>query len=108
VDFFFLDELPEYDLSLLVPQKMNLAEIPAVLQQARAILIASDFTHDALDTAFREAANLLGLKPGQMFQPVRVAVCGKLVAPPLFETLEILGRETVLKRLETALKRLVG
>ncbi len=49
---------------------------------------------------------MLGLKPGQMFQPIRVAVCGKMVAPPLFETLEILGKATVLKRLEQALERL--
>jgi glutamyl-tRNA synthetase len=41
-----------------------------------------------------------------MFQPIRVAVCGKIVAPPLFETLVILGRETVLKRIDGALERL--
>jgi glutamyl-tRNA synthetase len=38
-----------------------------------------------------------------MFQPIRVAVCGRKNAPPLFETLEVLGRETVLSRLEFAL-----
>jgi glutamyl-tRNA synthetase len=41
-----------------------------------------------------------------MLQPIRVAVCGKLVAPPLFETLAILGRERVLKRVDRALERL--
>jgi glutamyl-tRNA synthetase len=37
-----------------------------------------------------------------MFQPIRVAVCGRKDAPPLFETLEVLGRETALKRIDHA------
>ena len=41
-----------------------------------------------------------------MFQPIRVAVCGRKNAPPLFETLEVLGRETCLKRIEQAIQML--
>jgi glutamyl-tRNA synthetase len=37
-----------------------------------------------------------------MFQPIRVAVCGRKNAPPLFETLEVLGREVCLKRIAAA------
>jgi glutamyl-tRNA synthetase len=44
----------------------------------------------------------LKIKAGQMFQPIRVAVCGRKNAPPLFETLEVLGRDTSLKRIEVA------
>ena len=106
VDFFFVDELPPYELNLLVPQKMSLADVPSILQTARNILAETDFSHEALDNALREGAKTLGLKPGQMFQPIRVAICGKMVAPPLFETLEILGKETVLKRIDRALERL--
>lgn len=106
VDFFFVDELPPYDLNLLVPKKMTLADVPNILQAARRVLAGSDFTHETLDAILREAANSLGLKPGEMFQPIRVAVCGKMVAPPLFETLEILGRERVLQRVDRALERL--
>lgn len=106
VDFFFVDELPDYDLNLLVPQKMSLAEIPNLLQRARTILAQTDFSHDALDQALRAEAQSLGVKPGQMFQPIRVAVCGKMVAPPLFETLAILGRERALQRIDRALARL--
>lgn len=105
VDFFFVDALPPYDLNLLVPKKMTLADVPNILQTARRVLAGSDFTHEALDANLREAANNLGLKPGEMFQPIRVAVCGKIVAPPLFETLAILGREKVLQRIDRALER---
>lgn len=106
VDFFFVDELPSYDFSQLVPKKMSLEDIPAILQKAREILAETEFTHDALDSALREGAQAMELKAGQMFQPIRVAVCGKKVAPPLFDTLEILGREKVLNRLEQTLSKL--
>jgi len=46
------------------------------------------------------------VKTGQMFQPMRVAVCGRKVAPPLFETLVVLGREACLKRIDRALQML--
>lgn len=106
VDFFFVDQLPDYDLNLLIPQKMSLADVPKILQAARAILAQTDFSHDALDQALRAEAQTLGIKPGQMFQPIRVAVCGKMVAPPLFETLAILGREKTLQRVDRVLARL--
>jgi glutamyl-tRNA synthetase len=41
-----------------------------------------------------------------MFQPIRVAVCGRKNAPPLFETLEVLGKETALRRIEQAVGKL--
>lgn len=106
VDFIFVDQLPEFDLNLLVPKKMTLADVPAILRQARAILAGAEFSHDALDVALREGAEAAGLKAGQMFQPIRVAVCGKMVAPPLFDTLEVLGKEKTLRRLDETLARL--
>ncbi len=60
------------------------------------------FDHQSLYEKFKARAAELGLKPGFFFQPVRLAVCGKPVAPPLFETLEILGRETSIARVTSA------
>jgi glutamyl-tRNA synthetase len=45
----------------------------------------------------------LGLKPKTAFGPVRVAVTGRRVSPPLFESLELLGRERTLRRLHSVL-----
>lgn len=101
-DFFFLDQLPEYDPAELIPQKGDVAMVRKVLDKATEVLAATEFKHDALDGALREAAQQLGIKPGQMFQPVRVAVCGRKNAPPLFETLEVLGRKKALERIEQA------
>jgi glutamyl-tRNA synthetase len=105
-DFFLVDELPPYDSSELIPQKGDAAMAQKVLQKAREVLANVEFKHDPLDHALRAAAPELGVKAGQMFQPIRVAVCGRKNAPPLFETLEVLGRETALVRIEQAIRKL--
>ena len=105
-DFFFAAELPPYDINELIPQKGDLAMAKKALQGAKEVLASVEFSHDALDAALRAGAQSLGLKPGQMFQPIRVAVCGRKVAPPLFETLAVLGRETSLHRIGRAIELL--
>jgi glutamyl-tRNA synthetase len=105
-DFFFVDDLPPYDPAELIPQKGDAAMALRVLKQAREILPTVEFTHDALEQALRAAAGVLGVKAGQMFQPIRVAVCGRKNAPPLFETMVVLGKETCLKRIEQATQKL--
>ena len=102
-DFFFAEELPPYDPAELIPQKGDAATAVAVLEKARAVLAEAEFTHDALDAALRAGAASLKVKTGQMFQPVRVAVCGRKIAPPLFETLVVLGRDTCLERIGQAI-----
>ncbi len=105
-DFFFVDQLPPYDPTELIPQKGDAAMAKKALERAQAVLPNVEFKHDPLDQALRAAAQELGLKAGQMFQPIRVAVCGRKNAPPLFETLEVLGKETTLRRVEQALGKL--
>jgi glutamyl-tRNA synthetase len=104
-DFFFVDQLPPYDPAELVPQKGDAAMALKALKRAREVLAATEFKHDALDAALRAAAQELGLKAGQMFQPIRVAVCGRKNAPPLFETLEVLGKVKTLARIEQAIEK---
>jgi glutamyl-tRNA synthetase len=105
-DFFFVDQLPPYDPAELIPQKGDTAIAQKVLTRARDVLAKVEFKHDPLDHALRAAAQELGVKAGQMFQPIRVAVCGRKNAPPLFETLEVLGQETTLQRIEQALQKI--
>src|SRR5215831_12396682 len=102
-DFFFVDQLPPYDSAELIPQKGDAAMAKRVLEKASAVLPNVEFKHDPLDQALRAAAQELGVKGGQMFQPIRVAVCGRKNAPGLFETLAVLGRETCLKRIDNAI-----
>jgi glutamyl-tRNA synthetase len=101
-DFFFVKELAPYDPAELIPQKSDAAMAHRVLETALKILPTTAFDHDSLDKALREAAASLGLKAGPMFQPIRVAVCGRKNAPPLFETMVVLGREVCLERIAKA------
>ena len=105
-DFFFVDQLPPYDPAELIPQKGDAAMALKVLTRAREVLAETEFKHDPLDQAVRAVAQEMGLKAGQMFQPIRVAVCGRKNAPPLFETLQVLGRETTLARIDRAMEKL--
>ena len=105
-DFFFVEELPPFDPAELIPQKGDTAMALTVLRRAEEVLAGAGFTHAGLESALRAAAAELHIKAGQMFQPIRVAVCGRKNAPPLFETLAVLGRETCLKRIAEAIARL--
>jgi glutamyl-tRNA synthetase len=107
-DFFFAAELPPYDPAELVPKKGDAAMALRVLEAAPGVLASAEFTHDGLEAALRGAAGTLGVKAGQMFEPIRVAVCGRKTAPPLFGTLEVLGRETCLDRIQRAIELLRG
>ena len=59
----------------------------------------TDAIHESLKSALVEG---LGLKPKFAFGPVRVAITGRRISPPLFESMEILGREVSLARLNSA------
>ena len=106
-DFFFVDQLPPYDPAELIPPKKgeltgDAALARRVLEHAAQVLAETPFDHDSLEHAMRAAASSLGLKAGPMFQPIRVAVCGRKNAPPLFATMAVLGRELCLKRIRQA------
>src|SRR5205807_741962 len=103
-DFFFVDKLAPYDPAELIPQKGDRALALAVLERAREILGHTEFRHDALDASLRAGAESLKIKAGQMFQPIRVAICGRKNAPPLFETLEVIGQPGTLTRIDEAIK----
>jgi glutamyl-tRNA synthetase len=105
-DFFFVKELPPYDNADLIPQKGDLAQAATVLEKAREVLASVNFNRQSLEESLRAAAQSIGMKAGPFFSPIRVAVTGKKNAPPLFETLEVLGRETTLARIEQAIQKI--
>ena len=81
---------------------------PQVLAAARTALAdLDDFTAEPIETALREAiVDGLEIKPRLAFGPVRVAVSGRQVSPPLFESLEILGKDAALSRIDALAARL--
>jgi glutamyl-tRNA synthetase len=105
-DFFFTARL-DYDPQLLIGKKTTAGESLAALTRARETLARLPaFDEETLEPALRALAEEMGLKASQLFGLIRVAATGKQVAPPLFGTLAILGREKVLQRLDRALEML--
>jgi glutamyl-tRNA synthetase len=76
--------------------------VPMLTAAEEALTSLEPFETAAIEAALREAADRLELKPRQAFQPIRVAVTGSKVSPGLFESIELLGRETTLSRLRAA------
>jgi glutamyl-tRNA synthetase len=108
LDFFFQPEI-ECNAGLLIGNKMNAPESLAALRQARDRLAAlPDFDLGPIETTLRDLADEQGLKIGSLLGIIRVAVTGKKVAPPLFETLVILGREQALARIDRGLATLAA
>jgi glutamyl-tRNA synthetase len=104
--FFFTEELT-YDAGLLIGKNMDAGATLKALKAAQDKLTPlKAFDHDSLEAVLRPLAPELGLKTGQLFGVLRVAVTGQTAAPPLFETMAVLGRDRCLRRIEAALKML--
>jgi glutamyl-tRNA synthetase len=75
--------------------------VPELLDRSVAALGAlEEWTHEAVKEALGAIQADMGLKPKTAFQPIRVAISGTTISPPLFESMEIIGREASLERLE--------
>ncbi|MFF2353856.1 glutamate--tRNA ligase [Kitasatospora sp. NPDC058115] len=90
--------------------KVLTADVQPVLEASvRALEALGDFAPEPIQAALREAlVEGLGIKPKFAFTPLRVAVTGRRVSPPLFESMELLGRPETLRRLNAALAALPG
>ncbi|HET9751468.1 MAG TPA: glutamate--tRNA ligase [Myxococcales bacterium] len=102
---YILPELPAYDEKAVAKQLTP--ETKPLLAEARG-LIERNFGEGAqgMEHAFRALAEQRGLGLGKLAQPVRVAVTGTTVSPPLFETIVLLGKERTLRRIDAALERI--
>ncbi len=105
--FFFKDEIIVSPEDLLV-KDWDSKQIAEVLNDSSAVLeLLEDFTTTNMESRMREFVENKELTPGQVFGLLRVAITGQKVSPPLFESMEIIGKEKVLERLGNA-KVLIG
>lgn len=80
-------------------------KVPALLKTlADALASLTEWNHDACDHASRKVAEDAGVKAGLLINATRVAIVGQAVAPPLFDTMVVLGQERVVRRLRESLK----
>ncbi|HQE92498.1 MAG TPA: glutamate--tRNA ligase [Anaerolineae bacterium] len=107
-DFIFTD-IATPPVEKLIGNQMTAEQSLEAIRRVQALLAeAPHFEATALEMPLRQLAAELGLKAGQLFSIVRNVVTGKEVSPPLFGSIEALGREKTLKRLERAEEALVG
>jgi glutamyl-tRNA synthetase len=104
---FFFTELLEYDTAQLIARDMAVDSTRHALEVARQRLAELHaFDVGSLEGTLRPLAMEMGLTVGQLFGALRTAVTGQTVAPPLFQTMAVLGRETCLERIDRALEKL--
>lgn len=106
VSFFFVDDL-DYDVSLLLANKIvtPVEALRALEASEQKVAALKDFGAEALEAVLRPLAQELGLRAADLFGLLRVAVTGRTVAPPLFRTMSIMGREKCLRRIKEAIDK---
>jgi glutamyl-tRNA synthetase len=104
--FFFVQAL-DYPAATLIAKNMTIEHTLDGLRRSLALLEGlPEWGAAAMEAPLRELVSELGLKPVQLFTSLRVAVTGRTISPPLFETMEALGRDPSLERLRLAIRTL--
>jgi glutamyl-tRNA synthetase len=99
--------LPDDKISIAADAGLSADSIPTLTAAYEALAAGSDFDHASVEATLRKTlVDDLGLKPRLAFGPVRAAITGSRVSPPLFESIELLGRDSTLARIGAALAEL--
>ena len=106
ISFFFKEDV-EYTTNELIQKGMSPEETKHALQEVLNILkTMKTFETTGIEENLRSLSKQLGIKVGQLFGTLRVATTGLSVAPPLFETMEILGQTRTIASIKNAIKKL--
>lgn len=106
IRFFFVEDL-EYDTNLLIEKDMTReGALKALEVSYEKIKDLTPFDADNLEKVLRPLAAELGMKTGHLFGALRTATTGRTAAPPLFQTMAVMGKERSLHRIEAAIKKL--
>ncbi|MCH8971778.1 MAG: glutamate--tRNA ligase, partial [Acidobacteria bacterium] len=103
---FLFNDIEEYDEKSW-NKVMAREGVPAVLDEGLARVSALEvWDAESIEATLREIPESLGIGAGKAFQPLRVAVTGSSISPPLFESISALGRERTLERIGRARQKL--
>ncbi len=105
--FFFKD--PSFEEELLYERGLDKERVLEVLEKSLETLIGvQNFTSKDIELSLRSLADEMGLKAGDLFWVLRVVITGRKASPPLFQTMEVLGKDTCIRRIKNGLYRLRG
>ena len=108
--YFFGELSPDYDANTLVQKGMDtqgtLVALEAAVSSLEANTSDEEFGHERLESLMGDVGASLSLSRRQFFGLLRTAATGRSVSPPLFETMEVMGRDRVLARLDQAVSKL--
>ena len=102
---FFTDDFPR-DPAAIAKFWKDEKTRPLLEKLADSLATLTEWNHDACDHATRKVAEDGGVKAGMLINATRVAIVGQAVAPPLFDTMVVLGQQRVVDRLRDALNLL--
>ena len=103
IDFLFVENVhpdPDEMIGRRMDEDMVVKSLNASID---ALSTVEPFTHTEIESTLRGLTQTTGLKAGQLFTPIRVAMTAKRIAPPLFESIAVLGRERTIERLQNGL-----
>ncbi len=106
---YFFEETLDYDPSNVVQRGMDTPGTLSAIMRAQSDLASvppAEFDHENLENILRTTGKDLELSGRQFFGALRTAITGRTATPPLFEMMEVMGRERVLGRLEAAAEKL--
>jgi len=97
---FLFKDIDSYTTADAVPKKMELSGVPAVLNACSSLLDGFEGRNDEEnEKLFYDKAEEMGIKMGQILQPLRVAITGTRISPPLFESIRLLGVDKAAARI---------
>ncbi|HAK45033.1 MAG TPA: hypothetical protein DCO79_03825 [Spirochaeta sp.] len=104
---FLFSDISGYAAEDLFPKKKDAAATLELIQAGKPLIEKlSELDDDQLEEAFKALSEETGFKLGDLLAPLRVAVTGSRISPPLFASIRLLGLETALERIDAAMKKL--
>ena len=103
---FFFEEPQEYDEKALKKWKDDSSKLVQAYKEKIAVLDEDQFEAVTLKSLLEEVINAEGVGFGKLMMPLRIATTGQGFGPDLFASMELMGKETVLRRIDTAVKKL--
>lgn len=102
---FLFKDIEEYNIEELIPKKLDKEQTLEVLKNLEQVLKGFfDHSDEENEKIFRDLAKEMGIKLGDVLMPLRVALTGSRISPPLFESIRLLGQTKILKRVERVIK----